>query len=1443
MTAHYRQTDTAFTSAIAVLLCTSAAHAQFLESFKFKPVTGREREKIYLSAAAEAPTVDGVLDDVVWKIAWRTDRFTWGGGRKGANATVLVAAYDAKMLYLAAKCAVADIGKLSAKYPSSVRGGKVWGDDCVDFKFSPDNERTSIQFIVGAGGACYEARNADATYDPEWQRAAKIGSDEYVAEMAIPLTAVGIHEFRPGLPLLFNFGRADRSLAINELTVLAEPYLTFDNASLLILGSEQDHEAFLAGGAFLREVQISVMMDRDQYPSFQRLATGRVQLRSGRSGTKLSGEPAIVLTVMQGDKAIRSQRITPVLGPILDIDVPLKGLAPGTYELVVQVADGEQLLEPEGRREFVVYASTAQQQQSGRIPITVPAPQERLSPLPWPLTFGVPFPWGALRSVDNVRLVDADGAEIPIQVKVTGRWSKSGSIRWLLIDCISPAGQRNMTLGYGPKVQRTTAPPATLARISQYDGLPRPSGPMVGLRRPTYKEKSRDALAVDETNAQVTVTTGPVRFAVPKRSTPGISQLWLDRNRDGRFDRGEEMLRPDKAAGPYLVDEAGQAYYGINDPEAEVVVESSGPIKACVRVSGWHVAESGEKLGKYILRYYAYRGLPYVRVYHTFIVTAGSNKATVGTGDGTPGTEEVRYRDIAYSIPFASGYYFFGTPKINTGWVRGKDASAYLLQRDDLFCKMYENGKFADECEKAEGWMSIGNSGRVMTVAVKDFWQNFPKELEVRNDRAIVHFWPAHTEEPIRTGESLSIQNVYQQWFAHEGILDFKVPEEVLQHVKTDSEHYNWPNAKVINAMGLAKTHEMLFYFHTEDWEKARARTVSRTFQSNPTATCDPEWVCESKVLGNMFAHSPDKFPRIETAIDRNLDNIFRHREMDRDYGMFNFGDSHHNWHWQQRRWNLHRIWRNTHHGWTRWPWLMYARTGRKDLYDWADRNARHVADVDHCHYVTKEFLGLPWPRAKLVGGLCDYKGFVHWASGARHGYNSAADPMLHHYYFTGDERSLTTALEHGRALIEHGRAYPHREGSGRCTSACALYFHTWDNDYLDFAERTVDCLLGTQREDGSFPQWEDFAPFLQRYVDLTNSRRGMKAMARWGDYIVTQRMPVTLYGTKISILSHAYLYTGDERYLRTAAYRVGASVDNQYLGEDPRYHGMFIVGHSNLDQSYFMQWIPYYLSAVAKHGGEPEPDRPDRTWIRTHDQRKPDDDTAAAWTTKYGDPGKGLYLWQARLKQMGEKPFSLSVDLRGYAGQEFMAEVRPIGGGETVRAFHAFEKHEKSGQLDIAVSQDGKLEYDLHLYANNNFNARVPITYGQDDMKEVYPIFGGGTVIGGGFRCYFNLPPGAKRFELGYKGRAWPLRMELFAPSGQRVAEDTWISSNSVYANTRWLGASAELGIEGWSFATSGYGPGGLTDFKIEPQDAQQPLYFSLGKQKLFSPRPETKK
>ena len=1341
-------------------------HAQKLESTTFKPPEEAPRRRVCIRQAPSPAVIDGALNEDWWAQSVISDRFT--SGRRPPHAkTVLMGAFDAQHLYLAAISYTDAIDRLKRRRPAGERDGGVWSDDCIDFKLSPDGGRTEYQILVNPNGARDEMRNSKKGWNPDWRCAASIGADSYVVEMAIPLAAIGLPPKTPGASALFTFGRCDRARQPSQISSAFEPYGKLDEAPFLILGTEEQYEQRLASAAVTRDVGVALYLDRDQYPSFQSLATGRVRISSARAGQPLAGQPGVRLRVRREAKDLFDKTIQPVTGDAMDFDLSIDGMAPGEYELLVDVMDGDAALAG-ASRSFVVVKRDVKR--SGRIAITVPPTAADMPS--WPITFGVPLPWGALDSPEHVKLLDGQGREVPVQVKAAGRWSKKGSIRWLLLDFLPPVGRsdRAFTLLYGPDVRRA-AP-----------DLP----PMV-----------------QETDKAVTVTTGPLKFLVPKRKTPGIAQVWL---------HGEKQLATaDDMTGPYLLDEGGTRFSGIRDPEAQVVVEESGPLKACVRVSGWHTAEDGKRLGMFILRYYAYRGLPYVRVFHTFVITEHSDKA--------------RYRDIAYALPFASQYCFFGTPGIDAAKIRGK--GAYLLQQDDQHFKLYEDGAFLDEGVQAEGWLSTGRPGRMMTLAVKDFWQQFPKEMEVTPDRTAVHFWPAHGEEPIRTGKDLAIRNVYHQWFAHEGaLLNFKVPEEALVHVKRDSERYNYPSAKIANAIGLAKTHEMLLYFHTDDWEKARARSTSLTFQDAPAAVCSPEWVCATKVFGAMHPKDAKRFPRVEKALDEVIACIARHRETDRDYGMFNFGDSHHNWFWQERRWNLHRIWRNTHHGWTRWPWLIFARTGAKRLLDWADRNARHIADVDHCHFATKDFIGLPWPRGKCVGGICDYKGFVHWASGARLHYNSAADAMIWHYYMTGNERSRTAALEHGTAMAEGGRGKPcnHREGSGRTTSACALYFLTWNNDYLEFLERTVDRLLSTQAGDGSFPQWENFAPFLQRYVDLTQSRRGMEAMVKWADWIADQETATKGYHSKINILSHAYLYAGKLKHLQSAAYKVGMFVDHVYEGEDPRYRGMFIAFPSNLDQSYFMQEAPYYLTAVLKHGREPKPLAPTRTSIRALSRETID--------------GKQKYVFRARIRQEKEGAFQLALELRGYDNVGYAARLRPLGDGKEIRGETKPEPHLREATLSLAVPKDGALEYELMILADKNFFVRVPITYGQSELKEVYPIFRDGTWIGGGFPYYFTIPEAADSLSLCYTGRAWPLEFSIFDPDGRRTVQDIWIGSNSPSLEPRLLTATVGKNKrDGWSFRVVGYGMACLRQADPSPKQDGFVFYFAAARDKLFSP------
>ena len=40
-----------------------------------------------------------------------------------------------------------------------------------------------------------------------------------------------------------------------------------------------------------------------------------------------------------------------------------------------------------------------------------------------PVTFGVPFPEGELENKDNVRLVDSEGEDFPVQTDILARWN------------------------------------------------------------------------------------------------------------------------------------------------------------------------------------------------------------------------------------------------------------------------------------------------------------------------------------------------------------------------------------------------------------------------------------------------------------------------------------------------------------------------------------------------------------------------------------------------------------------------------------------------------------------------------------------------------------------------------------------------------------------------------------------------------------------------------------------------------------------------------------------------------------------------------------------------------------------------------------------------------------------------------------------------------------
>jgi len=749
---------------------------------------------------------------------------------------------------------------------------------------------------------------------------------------------------------------------------------------------------------------------------------------------------------------------------------------------------------------------------------------------PLPITCGVPFPPGELKSPDAVRAIDAGGHEVPAQVVQTAAYP-DGSVRWLLVELPS---NRAAAMEYGDGVRR-----------GEIDA-------------PLKVVETADAIAVD---------TGPLQFTVRKRGFNGLNEV-----RCG----AHPIVAPGGQGGPYFLDERGTAYRACLDQDSDVAVELSGPLRSVITARGWFASAAGERKCRYIVRIHAFAGQPWLRVLFTWIMTES-------TGD-------LRFRDIGIALPMA-----VSTSSVGLGLsARTAVLPATLVQVDHDHALL--NGQATSQA--ADGWLAAQGSAGGCAIGVRDFRHLFPKELSATAEELAFHLWPAHAPEPAPRPVTDAI--LPHLWFAHEGrLLDFAVPESYTSLVgeHTEYEYRYLRSAADANAMGLAKTHElsMLFTRPGEDTAAVAAR-LHFGFQDPPTAIPSPRWMCDSGVFGRIDPVDTATFPDDEAMISNTFDAERRMEDHNGDYGMWNYGDSHTSWDMSRGRFDDgYRVWRNTHHGAPRLPWLLYVRSGDPKYLQYAVRNTRHVADEDFCHWSTPEVEALPYPKGKIRGALNDYKGLVHWHSGNRlTDYNSMTDFLIWSWHLTGDRWPLEVALDWGEAVkSRYTKPFGHREGAGTCAALLALYDETLDPRLREIAGEIANHLLSTQREDGSFPQWEDYAPWLERWCELTGDEQAKAALVRWADaYLAGYGDSMSTYHVcgELNILSYAWHYSGDPKYLARARWLVDRFRASTYAGDNPLLQGLVQQGQVSLS-GYGIQRLPLFIRAMRQYGQPVKPD------------------------------------------------------------------------------------------------------------------------------------------------------------------------------------------------------------------------------------------------------------
>ena len=381
----------------------------------------------------------------------------------------------------------------------------------------------------------------------------------------------------------------------------------------------------------------------------------------------------------------------------------------------------------------------------------------------WPVTFGVPFPRGAVRSVKNMRIVTTDGAEVPAQFEKTATWhSPDGDVKWVLVDMAAQRG-KDYFVEYGSQVARAEA---------------------------------ASPLKVVDAQGHIAVDTGPLRVTFDRTKSCLMEGVWLDRNDDGRFEEKEQMLAARKRM--FIVDHAGKRYETSDKPEDyRLELEVAGPRRVVVKATGLYRDGAGTALCEYVTRVHLYAGQPMTRVLHTFVAVFDTDKTQI--------------RDLALPFDLAGGRASQATFAVETGFsaaTKTVSVPAYLVQDTaEHFTLTNAAGAIAHEGRRVAGWVDVGSPGAGLSVGLRNMWQEFPRELEATPQGIVAHLWPRHGDRLLD--------------FRAEGQLG---PERYKDYSSRPSfrDFYKGGLDACDQAFGIAKTNDLMVVFHAAEPEAAR---------------------------------------------------------------------------------------------------------------------------------------------------------------------------------------------------------------------------------------------------------------------------------------------------------------------------------------------------------------------------------------------------------------------------------------------------------------------------------------------------------------------------------------------------------------------------------------------------------------------------------------------
>ncbi|MBI3655750.1 MAG: hypothetical protein HY232_04935 [Acidobacteria bacterium] len=640
-----------------------------------------------------------------------------------------------------------------------------------------------------------------------------------------------------------------------------------------------------------------------------------------------------------------------------------------------------------------------------------------------PVTSGIPIPLSlGIKSANGLRIVRDNKTEVPAQFTVLARWNgtvddQTKAIQWVLVDFqadVAAGRSAAYYLAYQPDL-KTTTPPISVKAV--------------------------------ESGGTITVNTGPMQFRISKTSFNLFDGVWLDRNKDGRFDDSEAIISPGSADdGAFLID-TFDAWYGAHLGVKRVVIEENGPLRLVIKVEGRHqrVDQKGLVLGfyDYLTRIHAYAGKSHVKVHHTLKNSPPCSQKLTGYGScPSPFFGSLAFKDysiyttlnlekpIRQRIFADKRYETTGEPfslyQDSSGGAHWQQHHGeywgYDIQtaHDQNAHKELEGGpsfrgfrlnrgeKEVGKGERAQGWTDVYDTRWGVTAQIRHFWQQCPKGIDLEENKLILRLWPS----------------------AYQGI--------------------HWLDE------GVHKTHELLYAFHLNDFN---AEETIKKFNSPLLAVAPTSWYNDARVIGPFgdlqTLSAGDASPELPPARSRaglgNKKTVYAAREPYNAWGWIPFGDI------------------KANPGAAGCPCIdpssfsFFLQTMERDYFDTAEELARQWMDARSYH---RDLTAMADYRGEVPDVTAYQKGTHYQGWMPTDHYHAWYSVLYEYYLLTGNRKALEAAEEltrHERHIgfwwhfIEDKQTFPVERAYGWLAyELTRMYEITGKQIYLDDAERLL---------------------------------------------------------------------------------------------------------------------------------------------------------------------------------------------------------------------------------------------------------------------------------------------------------------------------------------------------------------------------------------------------